>query len=83
MSVDDVRAVWPTDNRCPVLGIELEKGRGRQRNSSPTLDRINAAWGYQKGNIAVISWRANRLKNDGTAEELERIAHWMRGRGLA
>lgn len=34
--------------------------------------------GYVPGNVVVMSYRANRLKNDGTAEEHEIIAAWMR-----
>lgn len=34
--------------------------------------------GYVKGNITVISNKANRIKNNGTAEEHEAIAKWLR-----
>jgi len=60
--------------RCPVLGIVIEAGNGRMQDSSPTLDRIKPAAGYVAGNVRVISWRANRLRSDGTAEELKMIA---------
>lgn len=65
---------------CPVLGIKLEfKGNGRGHYlESPTLDRIVPALGYVRGNIAVISGRANVIKNLGTADEHERVAAWMR-----
>lgn len=61
---------------CPVLGLKLEKGKGEQQDSSPTLDRIDSSKGYIKGNIEVISWRANRLKNDATPEELRKVADY-------
>lgn len=64
---------------CPVLGIDLIAGVEKWAPSSPSLDRINHALGYIKGNVRVISWRANNLKRDGTAEEFERIAAYMRG----
>ena len=69
--------VFPT--HCPILGIELDyfSQDGRQENS-PSFDRIDPLKGYIKGNVAVISWRANRIKNDGTAEEHEKIAKFMR-----
>lgn len=84
ISVDDVRAVWPADDRCPVLGIPIRvnaKG-GSPGPGSPSLDRINPAWGYEKGNIAVISHHANRAKGAMTADDLERIVVWMRQQGL-
>lgn len=82
LTVDDVRAALPDDGRCPALGIPLVVGDGVQHDASPSLDRLNNAWGYEPGNIAVLSLRANRAKGDLTAAELERIAAWMRERGL-
>jgi len=61
---------------CPVLGIPLFTGSVLTDNS-PTLDRIVPARGYVPGNVAVMSCRANRIKNDGTAEEHRRIAAWL------
>lgn len=83
ISIDDVRAVYPVDGKCPVLGIPFLRGRdGKVLESSPTLDRLNNQWGYEPGNIAVISYRANRAKGGLTAYELDQIAQWMRARGL-
>lgn len=74
---------WPPDGRCPVFGMPLRAGIGKSHDSSPTLDRLNAAWGYEPGNVAVMSMKANRLKADATADELEQVAAWMRAQGLA
>jgi hypothetical protein len=62
---------------CPVLGIKLEKGNGPFKDASPSLDRLDNVKGYVKGNIAVISWRANRLKSDATIEEIEKLIAFM------
>jgi hypothetical protein len=62
---------------CPVFGWILRRGVGRLESYSPTLDRIDSSLGYFKGNVVVISYRANLLKNDGTAEEHLKIADWM------
>lgn len=67
--------VWPT--HCPVLGIELDWFSPRKSENSPSFDRIDPSKGYVPGNVAIISWRANRIKNDGSAEEHRRIAEWM------
>lgn len=82
VGVEQIRALLPLDGLCPVLGIPLVPGRGMSNDSSPTLDRLNPAWGYEVGNLAVISMRANRIKGDCTAVELERVAAWMRRKGL-
>jgi hypothetical protein len=82
LTLADIRDVWPRNGRCPVLGVVLKAGRGTALPSSPTLDRLNNAWGYERGNIAVISFHANRIKGNGTLKELRAVAAWMRRAGL-
>lgn len=83
ITIEDIRAIFPADWVCPALGRRMQFGRGKLHDMSPTLDRLNAQWGYVPGNIAVISYAANRAKGAMRAEELERIATWMRAKGLA
>ena len=45
-------------------------------DNSPTLDKFYPSNGYVKGNIQIISWRANSLKKDGSPEEWIKIAKW-------
>lgn len=75
---EDVRV--PT--LCPVLGITLRVGNpgkcGFPLPDSPTLDRIIPEKGYVRGNVVVMSWRANSLKKDGTLDEITRLARWMK-----
>ena len=59
---------------CPALGLRLRPGNGRPQDNSPTLDRIVPEKGYVKGNVIVVSMRANRLKSDATIQELRQIA---------
>ena len=66
---------------CPVLGIELEfnrGGRGASRDTSPSLDKVVPALGYVKGNVLIVSNRANRIKSDATVPELEAVAAFYR-----
>ena len=67
-------------DRCPVLGIPLRIGEGKRGPGSPTLDRIDNSRGYDPGNVAVISWRANNIKSDATLEELESLVSWLQAR---
>ena len=62
---------------CPILGIPLSKGSGRCQANSPSLDRRNPSLGYVRGNVAVISHRANTIKNDATTEELAAVLNWL------
>ena len=59
---------------CPILNIKIEKNKNAgPLDSSPSLDRIDSTKGYIKGNIRVISNRANRIKSDSTFEEIKLI----------
>lgn len=63
--------IWNT--HCPVLGLELvlnNPGHGGAHNS-PSIDRIDNSLGYVKGNVRIISNRANKLKNNMSKEECE------------
>ena len=67
---------------CPALGIKLNyngvEGTGWTRqDDSPSIDRIDSNKGYEVNNIQIMSWRANRIKNDSTPEELMLIAKYM------
>ncbi len=73
ISVDDIN--WVT--HCPVLGVELVYGRSGgdgHRYNSASLDRRINDLGYVKGNVFVISHRANRMKQDASPEELAALA---------
>jgi hypothetical protein len=59
---------------CPLLDIPLFAGKGKWCPNSPTLDRIDNTLGYVPGNVWVISWRANELKGNATADELTKLA---------
>lgn len=63
---------------CPILGIPLEFGLPKHSDGLPSLDRIIPSKGYTKGNVAVISFKANSLKNSNSIEDLEKILKWMK-----
>lgn len=66
---------------CPVLGIPLRRDNPCLLDNSPTLDRIDSSKGYVKGNVCVISNRANRMKGNFTIEDFQKIINYMRARG--
>lgn len=61
---------------CPIMGIELKLGGPRTDNSA-SVDRIDNSRGYVKGNVAIISWKANQLKRDGTLEDFRRLVLYV------
>ena len=62
---------------CPLLGIPvvmtLGKG-GSGRENGWSLDRLDASKGYVKGNVWVISGKANRMKQDMTPKMMRDFA---------
>lgn len=74
ISTDDI--VIP--ELCPVLGFPLVVAEGgAPRFNSPSLDRIVPEKGYVPGNIAVISHKANSMKNNATLQEHRKLVAWL------
>lgn len=66
---------------CPLLGIPLHSSERRENTSiddSYSIDRIDSTKGYIKGNVWVISNKANRIKSDASLEELELLTKNLR-----
>ena len=65
-------------SHCPIFGMPLEWSCYRKNSSgslpnSPSLDRIDPTKGYVKGNLWIISQKANVIKNNATHEELKLV----------
>lgn len=41
-------------------------------------NRISPENGYVKDNVVVISYKANRIKNNATLNELEKVFLWLK-----
>lgn len=76
ITVDDIEV--PTV--CPVLGIPLCVNEKHAKANSISLDRIVPELGYVKGNVAVISYKANTIKSNATVEELEKVLEWLKSK---
>lgn len=62
---------------CPVFGTKLVWS-DRIADDTPSLDRFVPEKGYVKDNVAFISYKANRIKSNGTVNDIERVVAWMR-----
>lgn len=69
ITLDDVNI----PNTCPLLGIPLVVATKHHTGNSPSLDRIKPELGYVKGNVVVISSKANVIKNNATLKELKTL----------
>lgn len=73
LTLDDLRV----PACCPVLGIRLKSRRGAFHDRSPSIDRTVPELGYVKGNVTIMSYRANRIKCHATLDELKAIIAYM------
>jgi hypothetical protein len=55
---------------CPILGIPLAPNVKSISLNSPTLDKIIPTAGYVKGNVWVISHKANKMKSNMTTSDM-------------
>ena len=59
---------------CPAFKKPFVVG---DRNLAPSIDRIDPRKGYVVGNVAIISFRANRLKMNASLAELKQLVAWL------
>lgn len=81
LTIDELLEIYPKDNKCPVLDIELYwgcSGKGNRKHS-PSIDRIDPKGNYTKENVVIISWRANQIKSDASIQEIEAVLDYMKG----
>ncbi len=74
ITIDDI--IIPEE--CPILKIKMQKNHDQCQANSYSVDRIDSSKGYIKGNVQVISHRANQLKSNGTIEELELLLEYLK-----
>tara|TARA_B110000858_G_scaffold125926_1_gene143476 strand:+ start:1535 stop:1777 length:243 start_codon:yes stop_codon:yes gene_type:complete len=70
LTIDDIKI--PTV--CPIFETPIVYG---DTDLCASIDRIDNSKGYIKGNIQIISNRANRIKNNASLQELKEIIKHM------
>lgn len=62
--------------KCPAFQEDFVFTKGKPNGLSPSIDRIIPSKGYVKGNIQIISYKANTMKQDVTGEKLKQFGQW-------
>ena len=62
---------------CPVFNTKLDFTSDLDE-AIPSIDRINSAKGYTEDNCRIISWKANRIKNQWTVDELAAVVAYLK-----
>ena len=76
LDIDYLVSVFPEDMICPVFKTKMSFGG--ELKTSPSIDRNIPEKGYVKGNISIISYRANQLKRDSNFNEMKLLFEWMK-----
>jgi len=80
--IDKFKDLKPIPKKCPILDIPLFIGDGNSTDNSPTLDRVGNQefyyskkdkYGRYKGNVQVISRKANQMKSNSSFEDVEKL----------
>lgn len=68
-NIDESDIVIP--DKCPIFQKPFEFGKDFYYDWTPSLDRIDNTKEYIKGNVWVISHKANVMKNSATWDEIK------------
>jgi hypothetical protein len=68
--------------RCALSGIPFDlapHGASTRRPFAPSLDRIDSARGYHRGNVRLVCCAVNYLMNEWGDEVFHRLADAIKG----
>jgi hypothetical protein len=78
ISLNYVMDIFPKNFICPARGVVMAWSTVSGRAASPSLDRIKPHLGYVENNIIWISFRANIIKNDASADEILAVGEFFK-----
>lgn len=80
LTEEHLREVWT--GVCPVFNTPLDIQAPKNSPYHAELDKVIPEFGYIKGNVAWLSQRANRIKDDAKLEDLERLVKWLKSKQI-
>jgi hypothetical protein len=82
ITLDDVLAAWPKDEKCGICGVGFVRAKSEAR--CPSIDRIDNTQGYTQENCQIICVSCNGTKNNRDlpelAERTDAVGAWARAR---
>ena len=74
-------------SHCPITLQPIDWLKERVANgvpgpNSPSIDKNNPELGYVQANCAIVSFRGNTIKNNGTIDEHYRVVQYMAAQQL-
>ena len=72
-----------SQDRCLACNVLFDHrfGNGSDREQHVSFDRVSPKKGYVKGNVQMICYRCNRMKNDATIQDLENLLAYSKKYG--
>lgn len=61
-------------SQCPLLGVNLKYNTKKSEPNTASIDRKDSTKGYTSDNCKIISFKANRIKNNATLSEIQLLA---------
>ena len=74
---DSYEAVWEAVQDNDHGGKNAVLVDGTHNDNSPSLDRCIPYLGYTRGNVKVISMKANRIKTDANSNEIAAVLNYV------
>ena len=78
LTIEYLLKILPEDRLCPALGIWMDWGGNKtiEKDTSPSLDRIDPDVGYIIGNVQFVSTKVNRVKSNQKMDRLVELGNW-------
>ena len=74
LTKDDLKDMWNAQGgKCAVTGLHMTYQPRRMKDSTglnASIDRIDQAKGYEKGNVRLVCYRVNLMRHSGEDGDL-------------
>jgi hypothetical protein len=80
INAEYLKKIFPLDNKCPILNVEFQTGyinnNKKNKDFSPSLDRIIPEKGYVEGNLLIVCDIVNRIKSNSSVEMIKKVLNY-------